>query len=73
MNYSNQKKHHVVVIGAGFGGLYAVNELVDSNVDQVTTNVSTLSIRRRQGFLLQPATKAMILFIEPKWFRYLES
>ena len=29
---SDNKKHHVVVVGAGFGGLYAVNNLVDSNV-----------------------------------------
>ncbi len=47
MNYPNEKRHHVVVVGAGFGGLYAVNELVDSNVD-VTL------IDRRNFHLFQP-------------------
>ena len=47
MNTSNGKRHHVVVVGAGFGGLYAVNELVDSDVD-VTL------IDRRNFHLFQP-------------------
>ena len=47
MNHANEKRHHVVVVGAGFGGLYAVNELVDSNVD-VTL------IDRRNFHLFQP-------------------
>ncbi|NSW99222.1 NAD(P)/FAD-dependent oxidoreductase [bacterium] len=44
---SDNKKHHVVVVGAGFGGLYAVNNLVDSNVE-VTL------IDRRNFHLFQP-------------------
>lgn len=47
MNIENAKRHHVVVVGAGFGGLYAVNELVNSNVD-VTL------IDRRNFHLFQP-------------------
>ena len=47
MNHANERRHHVVVVGAGFGGLYAVNELVDSNVD-VTL------IDRRNFHLFQP-------------------
>ena len=39
--------HHVVVIGAGFGGLYAVHELVGTHVD-VTL------IDRRNFHLFQP-------------------
>ena len=54
MNHANEKRHHVVVVGAGFGGLYAVNELVDSNVD-VTL------IDRRNFHLFQPL---FLVFIE---------
>ena len=42
-----EKKHHVVVVGAGFGGLYAVHELVD-------TNVEVTLIDRRNFHLFQP-------------------
>ena len=46
-NNLNSKKHHVVVIGAGFGGLYAVKEFVNSDVE-VTL------IDRRNFHLFQP-------------------
>lgn len=47
MSNKENDRHHVVVIGAGFGGLYAVHELVNSNVD-VTL------IDRRNFHLFQP-------------------
>ena len=47
MAKNGNDRHHVVVVGAGFGGLYAVHELVDSNVD-VTL------IDRRNFHLFQP-------------------
>ena len=43
----NTKKHHVVVIGAGFGGLYAVKQFVNTDID-VTL------IDRRNFHLFQP-------------------
>ena len=43
----NTKKHHVVVIGAGFGGLYAVKQFINSDID-VTL------IDRRNFHLFQP-------------------
>ena len=46
-NQSTFNKHHVVIIGAGFGGLYAVKELVNSDVE-VTL------IDRRNFHLFQP-------------------
>jgi len=46
-NQSTFKKHHVVIIGAGFGGLYAVKELINSDVE-VTL------IDRRNFHLFQP-------------------
>lgn len=47
MSNIREKRRHVVVVGAGFGGLYAVNELVDTDVD-VTL------IDRRNFHLFQP-------------------
>jgi NADH dehydrogenase len=47
MSSIREKRRHVVVVGAGFGGLYAVNELVDTDVD-VTL------IDRRNFHLFQP-------------------
>ena len=49
---NKENGHHVVVIGAGFGGLYAVHELVNSNVD-VTL------IDRRNFHLFQPMRMKM--------------
>ena len=43
----NSKKHHVVVIGAGFGGLYAVKQFVN-------TDIEVTLIDRRNFHLFQP-------------------
>ncbi len=54
MNIPKGNRHHVVVVGAGFGGLYAVNELVDSNVD--VTLVDRRNFHLFQPLLYQVAT-----------------
>ena len=40
----NTKKHHVVVIGAGFGGLYAVKQFVNTDIDVTLIDLSLIHI-----------------------------
>tara|TARA_B000000609_G_C24180818_1_gene358117 strand:- start:908 stop:2188 length:1281 start_codon:yes stop_codon:yes gene_type:complete len=50
----NKKKHHVVVIGAGFGGLYAVKQFVNTDIE--VTLVDKRNFHLFQPLLYQVAT-----------------
>src|SRR4026209_1336648 len=54
MSASISRRHHVVIVGSGFGGLFAAKELKDADVD--VTLISRTTHHLFQPLLYQVAT-----------------